>query len=373
MSNSIIAYYYQYIYLFFVLVFSVSVINRYKRRAFVSDDYILYDNSSNALLLAFCTSIFIGLRPIHKVFVDMPQYLGRYLNWSGPFTFTFDTENFIYDNLMNWLASIHFEPVLFYILISTIYFMCTYLACKRLFPNNTLAAFLVFLAAFSTFSYGTNGIKAGSAAAVFLVALSYRSNLMICALLMCASWGFHHSMILPITAFVISLVFKNPKYYFYGWGFCLLMAVFHVSAFQELFAGFADEKGRSYLDETGFDSSTFVTGFRPDFILYSAMPVVVGYIAKFKKGIQSEMYDVLLYTYMTTNAVWMLCMQAAFTNRIAYLSWLMYPIVLIYPFLQGNWGPNRYNAFAKVMAYHLSFTLFMSLIYYGGLAFLFSM
>ncbi len=102
-------------------------------------------------------------------------------------------------------------------------------------------------------------------------------------------------------------------------------------------------------------------------MLYSAMPVWVGYIAKYKKNIQSKMYDTLLYTYITTNAVWMLCMYASFTNRIAYLSWLLYPVVLIYPFFDEKFGKDRYRMVAKVTMYHLCFTLFMDLIYYGGI------
>ena len=192
--------------------------------------------------------------------------------------------------------------------------MCTYWACKRLFPNNSLTAFLVFLAAFSTFSYGTNGIKAGSAAAIFLLALSYRDNLKICALWMFISLGFHHSMVLPIVAFVITLIVKNPKIYFYGWIFSVLMACLHITFFQSIFAGMADESGAGYLGANGYDDTSYLTGFRPDFILYSSMPVFVGYVAKIKKRLKSRTYDTLLYTYMTTNAVWMLCMYASYTN-----------------------------------------------------------
>ena len=103
-------------------------------------------------------------------------------------------------------------------------------------------------------------------------------------------------------------------------------------------------------------------------MLYSAMPVWVGYLAKFKKGIQSKMYDTLLYTYMASNGVWMLCMYASFTNRIAYLSWSIYPMVLIYPFFNSSWGMGRYKTFAIVMGWHLAFTLFMTQVYYGGLS-----
>jgi hypothetical protein len=65
------------------------------------------------------------------------------------------------------------------------------------------------------------------------------------------------------------------------------------------------------------------------------------------------------------NALWMLCMYANFTNRIAALSWALYPIVIIYPYLseKSNY-PNKNMMFAVVMLLHLAFTLFMKFIYY---------
>ena len=96
------------------------------------------------------------------------------------------------------------------------------------------------------------------------------------------------------------------------------------------------------------------------------MPILVGYWAVYKKRLQlSKIYTCLLNLYMTLNGTWMLCMYANFTNRIAYLSWFLYPIVLIYPYLNENWGPRRYKDFSKVMLAHLGFTLFMKFIFYA--------
>ena len=41
------------------------------------------------------------------------------------------------------------------------------------------------------------------------------------------------------------------------------------------------------------------------------------------------------------------------------------PIVLIYPYLNENWGHTRYKDFSKVMLAHLGFTLFMKFIFYA--------
>ena len=68
---------------------------------------------------------------------------------------------------------------------------------------------------------------------------------------------------------------------------------------------------------------------------------------------------------MLINGLWLLCMYANFTNRIAALSWLLYPIVLIYPYFSVNIQiKNKNKTFSVVMAVHLLFTLFMAVVYY---------
>lgn len=322
-----------------------------------------------AMLLAILCTLFIGFRPESGVFVDMMNYVIFYhaLYKGEIFVFDKDAENLLFDNYFAWIGSLDLGTTFFFVSIATIYFICMYIACKKMFPRDTLAAYLVFLAAFSTFSYGTNGIKAGAAASIFLMALAYRDNLKVCIPLTLVSWGFHHSMIMPVIAFALTLVYKNSKIYFAGWCLCLLIAIAHITFFQELFADIlsdSGDSGASYLSESSEWGGK--TGFRIDFVLYSAMPILVGYWAVYKKKLQlSKLYTCLLNLYMTLNGTWMLCMYANFTNRIAYLSWFLYPVVLIYPFLNEDWGPMRYKTFSKVMLAHLSFTLFMRFIYYA--------
>ena len=143
------------------------------------------------------------------------------------------------------------------------------------------------------------------------------------------------------------------------------MAAAHVTAFAHFFSGFTTEHGAGYLLGDGSNDGT-KGGFRLDFILYSAVPVVVGWYAIFIKKLElSHCYQNLLNLYLCLNGIWMLCMYANFTNRIAYMSWFLYPIVLIYPLLQEQWGENRYKVFNLALLGHLGFTLFMDIVYYG--------
>lgn len=314
------------------------------------------------LLMVICI-LFIGLRPVDKAFADMVGYNAAFQMYVGQdFSFRSDTENLVFDQIMPLFASLGFSATFYFTFIATIYFGGMYIACKKLFPNNLLVAYLACLTAFSTFSYGTNGIKAGAAASIFLVALAYKDKLWLSIPLALLSWGFHHSMSMVLVAYVCSYFFKKTKWYFAGWLFASVIAVLHISYFQILFAGYTDEKGARYL-LTNEDS--FLTGFRPDFMLYSAVPIVIGYMLLYKRHIENTGYELWLRMYLLTNAVWMLCMYASFSNRIAYLSWFMYPIVLIYPFLKIAWHERQTDLAKRTILYHYLFTLFMEVIYYN--------
>ena len=356
--------FYHNIYLVLVTIMTLVVYNQYNSRNGLRD-FSPSKTDSIAGGLALFFSLFIGLRPVSFVFCDMLNYALYYKLFFEGSTFVFDSEaeNLIFDNLLAWWGSLRLGYSNFCLLNAIIYFGAAYLGLRKLFPTHRLTAYIVFLAAFSTFSYGTNGFKAGAAASLFIWALGYRDNLKVCIPLILLSWGFHHSMVMPVVGFVVTLFFKNPKYYFAGWVFCALMAAAHVTAFAHFFAGAADESGAGYLLGGGRDETK--GGFRIDFIVYSAMPVLVGWYAVIKKRLQvSDMYLNIFNLYMCLNGIWMLCMYANYTNRIAYLSWLLYPIVLIYPFLNEHWGRDRYKKFAMVMLGHLGFTLFMNVIYY---------
>ncbi len=314
-----------------------------------------------ALLVCVFIIFFIGMRPVSgKYFVDMASYYNQYLIAFGDrFFFEKETENLFFDNWMAWMASemVDFSHVM--IIFAVVYFGMMYVACRKLFPKDTLLAFIVYLAAFSTFSYGTNGMKAGMAASTFLVALAYYDKLWLTIPLALFTYTQHHSMSLVIASYILVLFVKNPKYYFAGWVISFLIALFHIKYFQILFAGFTDEGGAEYL------LSARNSGFRLDFILYSAMPVIIGYVMIFEyKLLQSRTYNILLNLYLTTNSFWMLCMYANFNNRIAYLSWFLYPVVLLYPFVNINWHGQQIRYLRYAVYGHLAFTLFMTFIYY---------
>ncbi len=355
--------FYQYIYLTIITIMTFIHTSPYNR----TSNPLKITNANSAFVFMLFMVLFIGFRPISHYFGDMPGYAySMDDNRFAVIPVTWDN-NYIFFPMMTFLAAHGASRQTPIVILATINFLGTFFALRKIFPKNVFLGMLVFFGAFSTFGAATNGLKAGCAAALFLVALAYRENRLRSILFMILSLGFHHSMQLPIAAYIVCCFYKNTRVFLYFWWVCLIIAVAHVTSFMTLFAGYTDEHGADYLlTEAGSLYSEFKgrLGFRYDFVIYSVIPIVLGYYAIFKKKLVSDEYQFMLNVYILTNAIWMLCMYANYTNRIAYLSWLMYPVLIIYPFMNMEWGINANKHLTYAVYGHLGFTLFMTLIYY---------
>ena len=350
--------------LFYLVI--VTILSLISCRKYFTDSLYGQQNGVKSIIVVLFFAFFIGFRPISgKYFGDTSGYAYGYgLKEGHPFKFNIDTTNILFDNYFSWIASNQLGVTFFFVSMALMYFVFAFVAIRRLFPHDFYVVFLLFLGAFSTYAYGVNGLKAGVAASIFILALSFRDRLSVCIPLILVSYGFHHSMMLPACAFAITLFFnKKPKLFFILWLASLACSLLHVSFFQTFFAGITDEGGANYLLNDTMENMIEMHGFRLDFVLYSSAPVLFNYYAIFKKKVEmSKMYLTLVNVYVICNSIWMLCMFASYTNRIAYLSWQLYPFVLVYPILNCNWGENRNQTFSKVMLLHLGFTLCMFVV-----------
>ncbi len=356
------AQYYHSLYLLIVTALSIYSYVEYGKVKTDNVEIISVEKKIIPVLLTVFMIIFIGTRPISgKYFWDMAGTASVWDWWSqgDEYVYQWGYTNKLYDNLRALMSTYGLHIKYFFILIACIYFSCIYYACKKFFPKNTLYALLVYYIAFSTYSYATNGIKAGSAAALFLVALAYYKNWKIMIPFVFLSWGFHHSMIMVVCSFISVYFYRNSKHYFILWLFALLIAAMHITMFQSFFAKLSDESGAEYLMK-----QVHGKGFRLDFIAYSSVPVFIGYYYIYIKKIQAEQYITLLNLYLMTNSIWMLCMYSEFTNRISYLSWFLHPWVMIYPFIYEMKSENQIKNVNIISFSHLAFNLFMTLIYW---------
>ena len=358
------------LYQLIVLVFTLGLCLRYanlSNRRLLGSAEVNYSQLVPAVVLMLFVAFFIGFRPTgSNVFGDTVMYALNYESAWGWFDPSDIDGDWVFNYIMGYMAGQRMPLSWFFTVIDLLYFGLMYLACLKMFPRDSLLAFVVYLGAFSTFSFGTNGIRNGMAASIFLCALAFwRSKVLVVGLAL-LSFATHHGMMLPACALLCVWLVPRPRLWMAVWVVCLIIAALHITWFQDLFAQLTDESGEGYLatENMGEWGGTLEGKFRYDFVLYSAIPLWVGWRAMKKLHRPSARYRAVFNCYALCNSIWMLCMFANFTNRIAYLSWFLIPILLVYPYLRQEFVRRQYKELSLVAALHFAFTLFMWLIYY---------
>lgn len=214
---------------------------------------------------------------------------------------------------------------------SFIYIGNYWLSARRLAGDYMYVLFLAMLCCFQYFSYGTHIIRGGLAGSFFILALTFSNKWVVMLPLLLLSFNLHASMVVPIVALLLALMVKKNKLFLWGW-FLVLVASYVMPGLEKLMPSFFADRASGYL--TG-SAAVFYgrTGFRWDFLAYSALPIYLGYYYIYKLRFQSDFYQIVYRTYLAANAVWLIVIRVPFTDRFAYLSWFLFPILLFYPLL----------------------------------------
>jgi len=330
------------------------------------DESAVYSyNNITAAVLLLITICYIGFRPISGVFIDMTTYV-RIFN---------RTKEIGIDHIEGDLGFYYFvlfctkivSVKVFFFLSACIYIIPLFIASKRWFSSYYFFAFLLLVGSFSFWPYGTNGIRNGMAGSIFILAISYsnRNNLLMILFLL-LSYSFHTSMLLPTLAFFLTYTLKDTKVYLVFWFLSIFLSITMGGLWESLFAsmGFGDDRLSAYLTTDASASKFRSTGFRFDFLLYSAAPIALAYFYKFRLGYNDLVYNRILHTYIIANAFWIMIIRANFSNRFAYLSWFFMALVVVYPLLKENiWGDKQFYKLGLVMMGYYGFTYLMFYVY----------
>ena len=237
-------------------------------------------------------------------------------------------------------------------------------AAYRWLPRHFFIAVVFLFTAFSFWGYATNGIRNGMASSIALVGLSFfnrtKKEMIIGYCLLILATMTHKAMTLTIIAATGAIFLKRTKFNITFWLFCIVLGLLFQEQFKSLFSGLIDD-GRmaTYLNAEVSKEFFSKTGFRWDFLLYSALPIFIGWIATYKKGINDKTYSFILHTYIFSNAFWVLINTAAYSNRFAYLSWFLYPIVLVYPFCKFKFLQHQSVILGILLVGMTAFTYFI--------------
>ena len=343
-----------------LIVVMITVLHTYTL-SINSSKTIRYNHNFGIFIFLFIL-LYMGLRPIHGVFIDMTTY-ARQFNISRSLEFNLDSFSdplytvFIY--ISSKLVSINF----FFLLCSFLYILPIYKACKKWFREYWFYGFLILVSTLTFWSYGVNGIRNGIATSLFILAMS-RDSLRGRIFFFIISIGFHKSMLLPLLGYFLAFRFKiNIKYFFILWLVSIPLSLLGGGVWEQLFAslGFDDER-LNYLTTEVEEGKFSRSGFRWDFLLFSTLPVICGYYYSFVKQYRDRNYYLLLSTYLFANSFWILVIRANFSNRFAYLSWFIMALVIIYPLLKQKIVLRQHQRIGFILLVYFFFTFLMNVI-----------
>lgn len=357
------------LYINLLLVLTLLYIYQHQRQSCAS---VLNGEKKYARVILFCALliVFLGLRPISgRYFGDTVNYAQVYERIQDGIVFVESSSDWLFMRLMELCAPV-MDVSGFFLIVEIGYIGCMLLACKRLIPNNLWVAVLFSFAAFSFYSYGINGIRNGLACSIVLLAFSYilgsKKEKLFAAVLCFAAYNIHHSTALPILMlFISAFVVSDLRWTLSFWILSIFLSVVAGGWFDNFFASLGfDDRLSGYILNHDNDDQFSGTGFRWDFLLYSMMPIVLGWYIVIRKKVFDRHYLMMLNTYILSNAFWILVIRASFSNRFAYLSWFIYPMILAYPLLKLPVWKEQNRWLNWILLANIGFTYFMWIVKY---------
>lgn len=352
------------VFVYFVFMLSIIFSFYYLHR----DEIIIRNNSRwSSLFLGLLITAFIIL-----LFTFYPIEWGTYADREGYLSMFQNLYNYDFSDIgwkliyivINYFSS---DYIFFFLCLSLLYVGVRYLSCYYICKTNSFLLFLMLVSSYLFLSYGVNTIRSGVASSFVLLSLSFlnkeNKHVLLSVLFAFLSIGIHKSMAITIGALCFSLIYPNPKFYIKIWIISFFISFFIGSTVSSVLGEFVAENAGSraggYI--TSEDSTIYKRGFRIDFIIYSLLPIIIGYYYIYKKGFYDRYYMVLLSTYIIANVFFVLVIRANYIDRFAYLSWFLMPIILLFPLLQERKiFQNQNIIIAFILLSNATFTLLMS-------------
>ena len=364
--------YYYFVYWFVVMLMTVkqfSIIHKIPRYAVIgrSFDYRLL------LIFLIFFIIFYGLRPVYTdtgyfgdtgVYARTFELLQNYgvFNMQGADDIKSDWLFYIIQRFCAEIMDVH----LWFMLMMCCYIIPMYKGCKLIDKKHGALLMLFCIGSFQFYTFSVNGVRNGIACSIVIlaVALMIKKNFLMAAFLCFIATGFHKSALLPAAALFLSYYVRNPKYMFIAWLGAIGISLAVGGQIDAMLSAMSyDERLAENLQNDDADGMILEHRFRWDFLLYSSMPILLAWYTIFKRKLYNNTYLLLLGTYMYANSIWVLAIRAIFSNRIAYLSWFIYPIVLAYPLLNFEvFKKNHSKKTALILLAHFGFTTILWLL-----------
>ena len=347
-----------------ILCFSVSF------RFISSPDFRLQSESHKSLfpyILCIGFILWLGFRPVSGVyFGDTANYALEYIGIQADNAVEINWKSeWVWAILMVLCKSSNLPVSVFFTIVEAGYFLFAFAAVRKFLPSNFLMGLLFLLSSLMFYNFGVNGIRNGLACSILFLAIAYflENKYLPAVLLAILAFGTHRSMALPIMAILLGrYVIKDYRYAVYIWIACIFISIIAGNFFVNILGAIDfDDRMTSY-NTSDYSNSFSSTGFRWDFLIYSTPPIILAWYVLVKLKIRDDWYRILSIAYCIANAFWILIIKISFTNRFAYLSWFLYPILIAYPIMNLPIWRDQDKKIGLTLAIYCSFTLFLQLV-----------
>ena len=349
-------YYYNTVWYIVLLLFTWALIIYYigsgEQKLLLSDGH--NHSQELAVVMSMLIIYYLGLRPIYRDFVDMKMYAESYRLFAWNFNYLWPS---------------------FFFFVELIYVTGMLISAWIVTRNNLLMTMMFMITSFSFLSFGENGIRNGMACSLLLIGICLltqegNGKKFWAYFFMVLAMGVHRSSMLPIVSSIASVYFiKDTKTAMRFWIASFGISLVAGPLMEQFFASLGfDDRMEKYTstDQATMESTFSRTGFRWDFMLYSAFPVLMIWYTTIYRKFRDKTYNVIAITYLLCNSFWLMVIRAAYSNRFAYLSWFIYPLVIAYPLLRMNLWKDQDRRTAITLFFYSGFVFFMFFIYYFG-------
>ncbi len=332
------------------------------------------DSRPLALLLCCIMAIMTGFRPAYAIWAaDSSSYATNYMDLQQK------VFNPLYENKLElggegeWgfaLLAKACAPVMhvvvYFFVMSLLYYLLHYNAVRRISGKNALLMLAFVIANFDFASFSFNGLRNGLGCSFSILGLSYviesnKRSKIVGFFLMYVATTFHKSCFLPLACAACTMYNNNTSLYIKFWIASIFISLIAGGAVTSFFAGLGfDSRMDQYNQlQEEYANAGFKSGFRPDFLLFSSIPIYLAHLSYNKYKIRDKRYQTLINTYILANSFWVMVIRAAFSNRFAYLSWFMYGIVVAYPLIYHNIFQRQPQKVAFALGALTLFNLYM--------------
>jgi hypothetical protein len=247
------------------------------------------------------------------------------------------------------------------------YIALMFTGCRKLDGRHGATLMLFCIGAFSFYGYAVNGIRNGVACSFVILAIGSvcKGERIWPIILSFIAISCHKSTALPLACMFFTFFVRSPRFMYGTWIVAILVSLVWGEAITSVMSLLGFDERLTAVGKSGEDVAIewgveMENRFRWDFLLYSSMPILLGAYTLFVRKVYNNTYLILLGTYIYANAFWVIVIRDLFSNRFAYLSWYLYPIVLAYPlFNLPVFIKNHSQKAAWILLAHFGFTTVM--------------